>query len=152
MPRVSYASPVSTSSCSSSASSLIRTALGQLVRRLSLLTAITLGAVAVAEGEAAAMRRVRAPYPRMGTAPGLEAAIRANWPAHLHRQALNVGWCESRGKANARNGQYRGIFQMGRREWATYGRGGNPFNSHHNAAAAYRYYKVAGWRPWECRP
>jgi hypothetical protein len=101
---------------------------------------------------ASAMRRVRVPYPGPGTAPAMEAAVRAHFPARLHRQALNVAWCESRGRASARNGQYKGHFQMGRREWATFGRGGNPFNASHNAAAAYRYYKVSGWRPWECRP
>jgi hypothetical protein len=118
----------------------------------SVLFALCLGTFIVNAPQADAMRRVRAPYPRTGTAPAMEAAIRSAFPAHLHRQALNVAWCESRGKANARNGQYKGHFQIGRREWATFGKGGNPYNAHHNAAAAYRYYKVAGWRPWECKP
>ncbi len=82
----------------------------------------------------------------------MEAAVRAAFPANLRRAALNVAWCESRGKANARNGQYKGHFQIGRQEWAKFGKGGNPYNGYHNAAAAYRYYKVAGWGPWECRP
>jgi hypothetical protein len=97
------------------------------------------------------MRRVRAPYPGSGKAPGMEAAIRATWPAALHRQALNVAWCESRGKASARNGQYKGHFQIGRKEWAKFG-SGNPYNAVSNSAAAYRYYKKAGWGPWECKP
>ncbi len=101
---------------------------------------------------AEAMRRVRSPYPKAGTAPAMEAAIRAAFPARLQKAALNVAWCESSGKANARNGQYKGHFQMGSREWAKFGGGGNPYNGHHNARAAYRYYKVAGWSPWECRP
>jgi hypothetical protein len=116
-----------------------------------LLTSVAL-LVVTSEPASAAMRRVRAPYPGAGTAPSMERAIRAHWPASLQRKALNVAWCESRGKAAARNGQYKGHFQMGSREWAKFGRGGNPYNGHHNAAAAYRYYKVAGWGPWECRP
>jgi hypothetical protein len=118
----------------------------------SLATAALLISMIGVAPQADAMRRVRAPYPGRGTSPGMEAAIRSAWPARLHRQALNVAWCESRGRASARNGQYKGHFQMGRREWAKFGRGGNPYNGHHNAAAAYRYYRVAGWGPWECRP
>lgn len=96
--------------------------------------------------------RVRAPYPGLGTAPSMEQAIRATWPGSLHRAALNVAWCESRGQASARNGQYRGHFQIGRSEWSKYG-SGNPFNAADNAAAAYRYFRAAGsWRPWQCQP
>lgn len=116
---------------------------------LSIITAISTVALSP---QAEAMRRVRKPYPRIGTAPAMERAIRSTWPANLQRQALNVAWCESSGKAHARNGQYRGHFQIGRQEWAKYGKGGNPFNGHHNAAAAYRYFRAAGWAPWECRP
>jgi hypothetical protein len=95
-------------------------------------------------------RRVRAPYP--GGAPSMEAAIRATWPPSLHRQAMNVAWCESRGRASARNGQYRGHFQIGTREWSRYGRG-NPYNGFDNSAAAYRYFRIVGsWSPWQCQP
>ncbi len=98
------------------------------------------------------MRRVRSPYPGSGTAPSMEAAIAASFPAVLHRQALNVAWCESRGRASARNGQYRGHFQIGKTEWSRYG-SGNPFNPYDNSRAAYRYYQAVGsWRPWECQP
>lgn len=101
----------------------------------------------------AAMRYVRVPYPGEGTAPGMERAIEATWPSHLHREALNVAWCESRGRASARNGQYKGHFQMGSSEWRRYG-SGSPFDPIGNSAAAYRYYRAVGgsWRPWECRP
>jgi len=100
----------------------------------------------------ARMRYVRAPYPGAGTAPMMEAAIRSTWPDQLEREAMNVAWCESRGEASARNGQYRGHFQMGRSEWARYG-AGNPYNPVDNAAAAYRYFQAAGsWRPWQCQP
>lgn len=124
-------------------------------RRLGVVAvAITVsgGSLSSTTPSAQAMRRVRAPYPHVGAAPGMEAAVRAAFPANLRRAALNVAWCESRGKANARNGQYKGHFQIGRQEWAKFGKGGNPYNGYHNAAAAYRYYKVAGWGPWECRP
>ena len=98
------------------------------------------------------MRYTRAPYPGIGTAPAMEAAISVTWPDTLERQALNVAWCESKGSAHARNGQYRGHFQMGRNEWKRFGNG-DPYNPVDNAAAAYRYYAYAGsWRPWECQP
>ena len=96
------------------------------------------------------MRRVRVGY--RGSAPSMEAAIRQTWPRHLQTAAMNVAWCESRGRSSARNGQYRGHFQIGRKEWAKFGRG-NPFNPIDNSAAAYRYYRAVGsWSPWECQP
>lgn len=118
-----------------------------------LLVAITAyAAVTFTAAPASAMRYTRSPYPGVGTAPAMEDAIARTWPAHLERQALNVAWCESKGAAHARNGQYRGHFQMGRNEWKKFGRG-DPFNPTDNAAAAYRYYSYAGsWRPWECQP
>ncbi len=98
------------------------------------------------------MRYTRAPYPGLGTAPAMETAIATTWPDNLERQALNVAWCESKGSADARNGQHRGHFQIGRSEWKRFG-SGNPYNPTDNAAAAYRYYAFAGsWRPWECQP
>ena len=98
------------------------------------------------------MRYVRSPYPGRGTAPSMEAAISAVFPATLHAQALNVAWCESKGRASARNGQYRGHFQIGRTEWRRFG-AGNPFNAVDNTRAAYRYYLAVGsWRPWQCQP
>jgi hypothetical protein len=82
----------------------------------------------------------------------MEAAIVAVFPSSLHRQALNVAWCESRGRATARNGQYRGHFQIGSSEWKRYGEG-DPYNAYDNSRAAYRYYQAVGsWRPWQCQP
>jgi hypothetical protein len=70
----------------------------------------------------------------------------------LRAQALNVAWCESRGVPTARNGQYKGHFQIGRAEWNRFG-SGDPFDPVSNSAAAYRYYAYAGsWRPWQCKP
>lgn len=98
------------------------------------------------------MRYVRSPYPGLGTSPSMEAAILATFPISLHREALNVAWCESRGLASARNGQYRGHFQIGRDEWQRFG-SGDPFDAYANSLAAYRYYVAAGsWRPWQCQP
>jgi len=100
----------------------------------------------------ASMRYVRAPYPGNGTSPGMEAAISAAFPLALHREALNVAWCESRGQASARNGQYRGHFQMGRNEWKRFG-SGDVYDPYDNSRAAYRYYRSVGsWRPWQCQP
>ena len=120
---------------------------------------VSCSAVAIAEKPASALRRrangmryTRAPYPGVGTAPAMEAAISVTWPDGLEHQALNVAWCESKGSAHARNGQYRGHFQIGRSEWKRFG-SGDPYDAVDNAAAAFRYYSYAGsWRPWECQP
>lgn len=66
-------------------------------------------------------------------------------------QALRVAWCESRLDTRARNGQYRGLFQMGSWERRRYGHGST---AHAQARAAHRYFVASGrdWSPWECRP
>ena len=79
------------------------------------------------------MNPVRKDYD--GSSPQLEEWIVATWPVELVDEAINVAWCESRGKPTARNGQYRGILQMGRREWAKFGKG-DPFDPYANSAAA----------------
>ena len=103
-----------------------------------------------------AMNPVRKDYD--GSSPQLEEWIAATWPVELVDEAINVAWCESRGKPTARNGQYRGILQIGRREWAKFGKG-DPFDPYANSAAAYRYWSYVertspgkGWLRWECRP
>jgi hypothetical protein len=63
-------------------------------------------------------------------------------------KARAVAWCESRFSVFARNGQYRGIFQMGDHERATYG--GSSFDKWEQIEAAHRYFLVAGWGPWQC--
>lgn len=65
--------------------------------------------------------------------------------------ALEVSWCESRFDVDARNGQYRGIFQMGSWERRKYGHGSTAYSQ---ARAAYRYFVATGktWRPWSCKP
>lgn len=124
----------------------------RLFPRVAVLFVSTALALASLASPASAMRRVRVAYPGIGTAPSMEQAIARTWPSHLHRQAMNVAWCESRGRASARNGQYRGHFQIGRKEWQMFG-SGNPFNPIDNSAAAYRYYRhVGSWSPWQCQP
>jgi hypothetical protein len=89
-------------------------------------------------------------YP--GTAPRLEEWIAATWPVELVDEAISVAWCESTGKPTASNGQYRGLFQMGRREWARYGNGKSAYDPIANSKGAYLLYLDRGWRPWECQP
>lgn len=66
-------------------------------------------------------------------------------------EALEVAWCESRWNTEARNGQYRGIFQMGAWERRTFGHGPGAYEQ---ARAARRYFEKSGrdWSPWECQP
>lgn len=68
-------------------------------------------------------------------------------------EALLVAECETGGRWDtwARNGQYRGLFQMGTSERRRYGHGIDPWTQ---ARAAKRYFIATGysWRPWpKCR-
>lgn len=72
--------------------------------------------------------------------------------------ALEVALCESDYYPRdgvpdtvARNGQYRGMFQMGSSERATYGHSSTAYGQ---ARAAYSYFVASGrdWSPWECKP
>jgi hypothetical protein len=68
-------------------------------------------------------------------------------------KALSVTRCEARGwwaiglPERATNGQYRGAWQMGSRERAKFGDAPDFYGQ---TRAAYRYYRLAGWSPWEC--
>jgi hypothetical protein len=62
-------------------------------------------------------------------------------------KALSVARCESGFSVYATNGQYHGIFQMGSGERARFGDGLDAWSQ---ARAAYRYYRLAGWGPWQC--
>lgn len=66
-------------------------------------------------------------------------------------QAWEVARCETGGTFSvwANNGQYLGLFQMGDYARSRYGHGWNPWAQ---ARAAHRYYRDAGWSPWECQP
>lgn len=78
--------------------------------------------------------------------------IRVTWPSSRlqdRRDAVRVAFCEGSFAPNAKNGQYLGTFQMGTNERATYGHAGTIVGQ---VAAAARYWKIAGWGPWQCRP
>jgi hypothetical protein len=72
-------------------------------------------------------------------------------------QAVGVAGCESRYDTGAENGQYWGLFQLGRRERERFARGhySGPWNQ---ARAALRYFALAehSWGsrgnpwPWSC--
>lgn len=94
--------------------------------------------------------------------PGTHNAIHAiqkNWCGNVNRscwrgnQAIAVAKCESgrywheNHPQDARNGQYRGMLQMGSWERGRFGHGPSVW---HQARAAHRYYVLSGWRPWEC--
>jgi hypothetical protein len=66
------------------------------------------------------------------------------------RQAVAVAWCESRLSPAARNGQYRGLFQMGSNERRLFGHGESAYEQ---SQAAHRYFVHSGrdWSPWGCR-
>lgn len=61
-------------------------------------------------------------------------------------KARNVSWCESRWNPKARNGQYLGAFQMGKRERSTYG---HHYTFEGQSRAARAYHKRSGWNPWK---
>ena len=66
-------------------------------------------------------------------------------------QALAVARCESGLSTRARNGQYRGLFQMGSSARQLFGHGGSAAVQ---ARAAQRYFVSSGrdWSPWSCKP
>jgi hypothetical protein len=70
-------------------------------------------------------------------------------PCSLGWQAVRVAKCESGWSLTprAQNGTYLGAFQMGGYARARYG---HSFNIWGQAAAAFRYYRAAGWSPWSC--
>lgn len=81
----------------------------------------------------------------------IQQMIRRTWAGTgQEERAVRIARCESGFNPSARNGQYKGIFQMGSREFATYGKG-DPFNAIDNIEAAFRYWQRSGWGPWECK-
>lgn len=68
-------------------------------------------------------------------------------------EAIRVARCESNFELGARNGQFRGLFQLGSWERATYARG--RYSTYlDQTLAAWRYFVATGrgWSPWECQP
>jgi hypothetical protein len=73
-------------------------------------------------------------------------------PCALGYQAVRVAKCESGWSlaVHAHSpGGHLGMFQFGSFARSTYGFAWNPWAQ---SAAAYRYYRAAGWSPWACRP
>jgi len=64
-------------------------------------------------------------------------------------EAVAVARCESTLSVYARNGDYWGLFQFGSFARAHYGFAWNAWTQ---ARAALRYYRDAGWAPWQCQP
>ena len=70
-------------------------------------------------------------------------------------EAKAVAWCESKWDPNAVNGQYRGLFQLGRYYDSTIAfYGGDPYDPDTNAQAARDGYVSHDhtWAQWSCKP
>jgi hypothetical protein len=80
--------------------------------------------------------------------PAVRRAVQV-WPKAQRGTALAVAWCESRFETWARNGQYWGIWQLGKHERAKYGYGPTALAQ---ARGAVRLWRARGWEPWSCRP
>jgi len=75
-------------------------------------------------------------------------AVRTYWHTKTERvQAFDIIDCETGHAYNttAKNGQYRGMFQMGTDERNKYGHGSTAMLQ---AKAAHKYYLISGWSPW----
>lgn len=71
----------------------------------------------------------------------------------VQAQAVEVARCESGHDPGATNGQYLGLFQLGRYHyWRIDAYGGRWDDPLQNAQAAADLYAEQGWRPWTCRP
>ena len=64
-------------------------------------------------------------------------------------EAISVATCESTLRVTARNGDYWGLFQFGSFARAHYGFAWDALTQ---SRAAYRYWRDAGWSPWQCQP
>lgn len=87
---------------------------------------------------------------------GVEAAIRAIWPADSADKAVRVAWCESNDKPAVRNGQFYGLFQVGVRVHAErISRLGyttaDMLTPEPNIRVALDLYAEQGWTPWSCK-
>ena len=70
-------------------------------------------------------------------------------PCALGAKAIDVAYCESGPNLwpYARNGQYLGMFQFGGYARSAFGFSWSPWEQ---SRAAYRYWRVSGWAPWQC--
>lgn len=124
-----------------------------MLRKLTLTVAVVLllaVALGGATGQAAQTRQAIAPPPSP-----YQQALRAvcfYFGKHCS-DAMRVTKCETGGTYSvwAHNGQYHGIFQMGKHERATYGDSNDVWGQ---AKAAHAYFIASGsdWSPWSCKP
>ena len=96
----------------------------------------------------------RAPAARQVPRPPYKVrrAINHFWGSNWREgQARRVAYCESTYRTWAVNGSYKGIFQMGVYERATYGHGSTAWAQ---ARGAHRYFVATDrtWSPWVCKP
>lgn len=87
--------------------------------------------------------------PRKGTAARRAWIICKKFRGEYCLAALNIVYCESGFNVKASNGQYLGMFQMGSNERARFGHANNAWVQ---TNAAYKYFRLSHWTPWECRP
>ena len=62
-------------------------------------------------------------------------------------KAVQVAFCESTLRTQAKKGQFLGLFQMGANERADYGHGPDALAQ---VLAAHKLFLDRGWQPWEC--
>ena len=93
-------------------------------------------------------KRVDGIASRSGSAASPASIICSVFGSHCS-EAISVATCESHLNVYARNGQYLGLFQFGSFARAHYGFAWDALTQ---ARAAYRYWRDAGWSPWQCRP
>ena len=85
---------------------------------------------------------------RRHVAGGVRGVICSVFGAHCS-EAISVATCESTLRVTARNGDYWGLFQFGSFARAHYGFAWDALTQ---SRAAYRYWRDAGWSPWQCQP
>ena len=81
------------------------------------------------------------------------------WARHYgvnEQRVLRIAACESGYRANATNGQYKGVFQQGQTWWAArsarYGRAGaSIFNADANIQVSIAMMAQGGFGHWECK-
>lgn len=89
-------------------------------------------------------QEVDLPLPPAPAAPTNEQIVRAVFHEEPDK-AVDIFSCESGLRTTARNGQFRGIAQMGSRERGRFGHGED---AQTQVEAAKDYYDISGWSPW----
>ncbi len=123
-----------------------------LVTSTLLCLALVVGIAQLAKAEhtqSKATRLAASSVPPRGT-PAKRAWIIHRVFGSSGAAAVRVAMCESGLRPWARNGQYRGMFQMGSSERARFGH--DDRNAWVQSRAARRYFLIAGWSPWACKP